>query len=192
MFNIGLATKALVGETVCGDQAGFWLLSEHQVLLCLADGLGHGKQAYQAAYQCLSVVASYRQLPVNEILGRCNRALRGTRGVAMALVKIDRLKQCLKFIGVGNITVCIAADHLQRLISCAGIVGNESSLASNIISLPFIPGTHTVFLSSDGMSEQLPYLQYRQTLYPDPHSLASELMEDWSSVTDDAALMICR
>ncbi len=192
MFNIGLATRALMGEAYCGDQAGYWQPAEQQLLVCLSDGLGHGKLAYHASRRCLATVEACQHLSLPQILTTCNEELRGTRGVAMALAKFDIEQAKLEFIGVGNITTCITAGTTHRWSSYHGIVGYENKLRAEVHRSPFHFGKHSLFLSSDGVSNTLPYLQYRQVLYPNSQNLAQEILEDWSLDADDASVVVVR
>ena len=72
------------GEHVCGDN---WSLvpRDGRWLLLVADGLGHGPQAMEAADAAVSVLAAAPDGPPSRLLERMHQALRVTRGAAAAL-----------------------------------------------------------------------------------------------------------
>ena len=58
-------------------------------LIGALDGLGHGAEAAEAASLGVDVLRAARAEPLDVLVQRCHRALSGTRGAAMTLVRID-------------------------------------------------------------------------------------------------------
>lgn len=193
MVSVALQSQALRGQDYCGDQGAYWWLTPHQLLVCLVDGIGHGRLAYEAALHCLSIVERFRSLPINDIMNYCNDSLRKTRGVAAALCKWDLSDGEVEFIGVGNIRTSVVGSQVLRLESTPGILGNEPhlTLAPQIVCCR--QGQESLFLCSDGVRGGIPYQRYiRQTLYPNLNAVLDELLGEWGCIHDDAAIMAVR
>ena len=193
MVDVVIQTRPRAGQSHCGDQGAYWRLSAEQLLVCLADGIGHGQPAFEAASRCLTIVEKCRFESLAVILAHCNEALRVTRGVAAALCKWDVNRAQLEFAGVGNITAVKIGNHLTYLPSLRGILGAEQNLQVRTRVLPLTQGQDMFFMGSDGMSEALPYMQYRrQLLFPDLSAMVSELLLKWGSAADDSAVLVAR
>ncbi|MCP5127377.1 MAG: hypothetical protein H6973_17540 [Gammaproteobacteria bacterium] len=95
-LEIGIVTRPIPGETLCGDVCAWWE-QDHRIYLSLADGLGHGKFANEAAQ---AAMASAQRQPAStslpDIIAQCDEDLRSTRGVAMGLAMVDSTAQADK------------------------------------------------------------------------------------------------
>ena len=119
-----LAMRPYPGQRQCGDQAGLWCLGEGRVLLALADGLGHGAAAVEAADAAMACIDTAPGLSPHLLLQRCDDALRGTRGAALSLIRLDLLAGQLEHAGVGNVSALVQCGAVKRRIaSVPGIVG---------------------------------------------------------------------
>ena len=88
------------GESVCGDAVAIAETSGSQTAV-VADGLGHGPDAAEAADVALSVFAQNPDRPLAHQIASMHRALRATRGAAIALARITPRR--LEFCGIGNV-----------------------------------------------------------------------------------------
>jgi anti-sigma regulatory factor (Ser/Thr protein kinase) len=91
------------GERVCGD-AMDWIETHDRFAVILADGLGHGPQAAEAADEAIKIFRAHSSLSPGAILARVNDALRKTRGAAAAIAEVRPLSGTITYSGVGNIT----------------------------------------------------------------------------------------
>lgn len=90
-------------QKFCGD---VWHLEEDKdgFFLILADGLGSGKDAHQAAQSAVDAI-----LPLSKsndlvnMLEEANHAVASLRGAAIAIIKADYATQTVQYIGLGNI-----------------------------------------------------------------------------------------
>lgn len=191
-LQIASARRPLLSETACGDQADYWQLGPEHWLLCLADGLGHGPLAEQAAQQALACVASQLQTPLPELFEHCNRALRGTRGVAMSVVRVEPQGQ-VTLAGIGNIQVRhfrpMHPEQSQRFSSNYGIVG-AGYRQLKTLHCQLLPGD-LLLMHSDGISERFELDSYASDLLASPALLAERLLADWGKTHDDAAVIVC-
>src|SRR5262249_19809692 len=102
----GVASRALPGESVCGDMYVVRPLAEGY-LLAVVDGLGHGEAAIRAARAALPVLEAYTDGPLNMLVERCHGALRKTRGVVMTVATLRSAENQLTWLGVGNVEAAL-------------------------------------------------------------------------------------
>ena len=111
------------GEQACGDG---WVLVQdaHRAALMVADGLGHGPYAAQAAHEALRLFAEDPWLPLRTQLERAHAALRSTRGAAVTLVHADTREGTLRSAGAGNVLARVVSGTTDRtLLSQHGTAG---------------------------------------------------------------------
>ena len=192
---VGSAKRPFEGGKHCGDQFGHWQKG-NPAILCIADGLGHGKHAEKAAKEALTYVAAHRSESLPEIFSGCNRAIRDTRGVAMGIAVIDKKARTLTYAGIGNTRIVIlrsadskeSARKTQYLKNDFGIVGGGyKRLGPETVK--FMPGD-MVIMFTDGVKELIDLSGYDEGLRADAGKLAERIIEDWGRDTDDAAVLV--
>ncbi len=187
-MSVAIASQALI-EPHCGDQAGYWQ-SGNKTVLCIIDGLGHGKAAEHAALAALDFVEHHHQQPLLEVFADCDRALRDTRGVAMGIVVIDQAADTLTYAGIGNTRAVIFKNgqHNINLSSHYGIIGGGYR---NLVpeTVPLDPD-QMVLLYTDGFPEHLDLSAYDDEIKTVPEKLAETILLDWRKETDDAGILV--
>lgn len=187
---VGVVNRPKVGEQLCGDawaskQVGneFWVV--------VADGLGHGPDAHQAA---LEAVRMFRQTSghrsTTDALETMHGALRKTRGAAVAVAQIDLAAGELRFAGVGNIACTVlGATTWKSMMSHNGILGHEVRRIQEF-SNPWTPGSKLV-MNSDGLStwslDRYPGLFARH-----PSLMAAVLYRDHWRKRDDVTVFVAQ
>ncbi|WP_410609805.1 ATP-binding protein [Amycolatopsis sp. lyj-109] len=169
------------GEEYCGDAVALADVTGSRTAV-VADGLGHGSDAAEAADAALRVFTENPDRPLPHQLTNMHRALRTTRGAAVALVRIAPRR--LEFCGVGNVSgASIGAGPSRLLLSTPGIVG---------FTLPSAPVRHltladddVVVLHTDGVGTgwRVPGRA------PDLLLLAADLAHRHRNARDDAAML---
>lgn len=119
-----LASRPRDGEAICGD-VGVVCSVGGRVLLCLADGLGHGERANDAARLACSYVEARADEPIESLLRGLDRELAASRGAAVSLVSIDAVAGRLRFAGVGNVDLRGLARERIAPPTMPGIVGQR-------------------------------------------------------------------
>ncbi len=185
-LNLGYRARPRVGETECGD-VGRWWLGASRMVLALADGLGHGPLAAQAAHAAMASIESNLELSCEQIFAHCDQALQNTRGVALAVAIIERATGRMTIGAVGNIrTLLITVTGRKRFSSARGIVG--AGYADLLpVTVDLIPG-EVLVLFSDGFDELIP-------LDPQCRSeqeLANVTLRQWARHDDDASVLMYR
>lgn len=154
---VGAAQRPAEGESVCGD-AYFASARGEVVTLALADGLGHGAEAATAANRFCDFVRAHVDHPLDEILRGAHAELRGTRGAAASLLRIDRATREAHFTGVGNVDLKVDSKHAVAPICVSGIVGARMKRVM-VFSFRLSPGDLLVMHSDGviGLSDLSPY-----------------------------------
>ncbi len=187
-LEIGAVCVAKPGETQCGD---VWSLEARPgwVRIVVADGLGHGQPARDAA---LTAVRATLQQPrgAGGALEESHLASRGTRGAAVAVADIDVVSGEVLFAGFGNIAgVLLGPDRAHSMVSMNGTAG-QGLLKPREFTYRLVPGTLLV-MSSDGLShwtlEAYPGLALRH-----PSLVAGVLYRDHSQRRDDVTVVAAR
>lgn len=179
------------GEDLCGDQLGCFS-SRQRLRLAVADGLGHGADAHRAAACAMRVIADAPELDLPELFARCDRALLGTRGAALAVVDVERHAERIIHASVGNVRSVLLQrqrGRVKRLSGARGIVG-AGFRGLRPESVPLRRGDW-VLLFSDGIPENADFASALTSAVPDD-ALADDLLARWASPRDDASLILYR
>jgi anti-sigma regulatory factor (Ser/Thr protein kinase) len=178
------------GETVCGD-AWATCVDGSRAAVMVADGLGHGPDAAQAAD---AAVAVFRQEPFADLragLQEAHRALRTTRGAAVASVQLDGEAGQVSSAGAGNVVVRIVSGDFDRtLLSQHGTVGVQIRRPEEVRN--DWPPHAVVVLHTDGIEARwMPQLLH-PLLGRDLSLVAAILARDHCRGRDDATVVVLR
>ncbi|HLX06277.1 MAG TPA: SpoIIE family protein phosphatase [Thermoanaerobaculia bacterium] len=154
------------------------------LLVAVIDGLGHGKEASEAAQAAARTVLDRRQLPLDEILRHCDRDLHSTRGAAMGVLRLAADGRG-EFCGIGNIEVLSLAGQPPGLFCLAGIVGHN---LRTVRTMPFVMRNGDIYcLHTDGVSSRG---NLRACLPGPPEAVARRIVDDWGRQHDDATAVV--
>lgn len=98
------------------------LHSDTHTLLCVIDGLGHGRSAELAARECASILRAHATSDVLDLFRHCHDGLRETRGVVMTAALIDESNGTLEWAGVGNVEGVVWRPGSSRGKICASVI----------------------------------------------------------------------
>ncbi len=189
--------QAIEPDEPCGDAVGWWPADGQpddgsttcaDGLLAVIDGLGHGREAAQAAQAALQSIGAEPDLPLPELFVRLDLALLATRGAAIGLLRIDGPR--LLHAGVGNTRLLHwRASGLVRLNSQNGIVGG--GLPSPVVETvhPLQAGDW-LLLFTDGLDERVRLPLRLPEWQRDPAMLCQHLMQHARVGRDDAGVMV--
>ena len=91
--------------------------------MMVADGLGHGPLAAQAAQRAMAAFESAPFDAPRDMLERAHRASHGSRGAAAACARINR-QGAISYAGVGNIVASVvSAESTHGMVSHGGTLG---------------------------------------------------------------------
>jgi negative regulator of sigma-B (phosphoserine phosphatase) len=153
LFDYAVASRAHDGAGVSGD-LHIVRQSDHDVLVAVVDGLGHGHDAETAARLAISTLQSEPVRSITALVERCHAALSRSRGVVMSLAALDARRRTMSWLAVGNVEgVLIRAGERKRqsILMRGGIVGHRLPTLRTT-AVPLSPGDLLVF-ATDGVRE---------------------------------------
>ncbi len=190
-FRVGGVCVPLPGEDDCGDA---WIFQNGPPLsrLTIADGLGHGPSAADAARAAIRTVREQSDVDGPALLERIHGALRPTRGAAIAVAAIDSPARVIRFVGVGNIGAAIvpASGPMRRMVSLAGTAGHQMRKISEF-TYPWEAGALLV-MHSDGLQTQWSFEPYPGLTGRHPSLIAGVLYRDYARGRDDVTVVVAR
>lgn len=187
----GAVSIALRGEEVCGDT---WCRKEDAVgtVFMVADGLGHGPAAAEAAHAAARLFQTSRAALPSEMLAAMHGALRPTRGAAIGIARFDADKRQIVFAGVGNVaaTLVNTDNDVRRMISNNGTIGHIARHMRDF-SYP-LEGSTLVILASDGLATGWDLASYPGLQTHHPALIAGVLWRDFRRERDDVTVFVAR
>lgn len=190
-LRIGAINVCKPGQEVCGDSWGVEQ-TDDQVIILVADGLGHGIEARDASSEAVRMLHLRPDLPPAAMIECAHQALRSSRGAAVAVARIDRSKSIVTFAGVGNIAAQIysGAEARHHLVSINGTAGHQVPRIREF-HYPW-PGDGMLLLHSDGLSTGTGLETHPGLAMRDPSLIAGVLYRDFSRRNDDATVVVAK
>lgn len=184
----GVAALPLRGEERSGDTHLVRPFSGG-VLLAAMDGVGHGKEAAQAAGASRQMLEAHPDEPVVDLVRRCHAVLRNTRGVVMSLASIDTGRRIMTWIGVGNVQGVLlrAANGAEELLLRSGVVGAQLPTLQES-AVPIAAGDTLIF-ATDGIEGDFSRALGRTG---SAQAAAERILTRHGRRTDDALVLVAR
>jgi hypothetical protein len=183
---VGAARRAASGQTVCGDSYTV-VRRDRGVLVCVADGLGHGPAAMDASEAACRHARENERAPLDALMLGIDAALRGSRGAAVSLLAIDADARRIRFAGVGNVELRALARAPIAPPNVPGIVGQR---VRNVRVWEYALADGDVLaLASDGISHRF---DLGALVRLDPQSMAETIVADHHRAHDDACCVVAR
>ncbi len=191
-YEVGAVCVPKEGETVSGDA---WAaeLREDGATFLVADGLGHGPDACQAAAMAVESLRSRPHDSAIQILDLAHARLRSTRGAAVAVMRHDRRTGEVTFAAVGNISACVwegEGEKRRVMVSNNGIVGHNVP-RSQEYGYPWSPGA-LLIAHSDGLEFKWNVGAYPGLVACHASIIAAMLYREHSRKRDDAVVLVVR
>jgi anti-sigma regulatory factor (Ser/Thr protein kinase) len=189
-YDLGAVSLPIAGEVACGD-AWHAVYTPGRSIYMVADGLGHGPSAAEAAAEAIRIFTESSHLSPARILADAHGALAKTRGAAVSIAEIDHSNGVLNYAGVGNIAGAILQGSKTRsMISMNGTLGHTIGRIQQF-AYPWDKNS-SLIMHSDGLAtrwnfEQLPGLAVRH-----PALIAGVLYRDFCRKRDDVTILITR
>jgi len=190
-IEIGAVQVNAAGEQVCGDD---WTvrLRERRLAAIIADGLGHGLSAHEAARQAVSTFASIHENDPGAIVTALHAALRPTRGAAVAVAVVDLERRVARYSGLGNIVGVILGPGTRRqsMVSQNGTAGHTASRIQEF-HYPFPPQS-ILLMHSDGLGTHWDLAAYPGLQARHPSLIAGVIYRDFSRRRDDVTIVVVK
>lgn len=179
-------SRPCFGEEVSGDAYLIKKLPSF-VLFGVIDALGHGPKAYEVAQRAVRILEDNFRRNLSELVDRCHQGLKGTRGAAMALARIDRQAKTLDIVSVGNVETRIYGPG--RPVTPPGANGTLGMVVEDVrvSRRPYRPGS-CIVMFSDGISGrfELNDAILRRT----PQEIGAHILSRHGRSHDDATVMV--
>jgi anti-sigma regulatory factor (Ser/Thr protein kinase) len=189
-WEIGGVRLAKAGEDVCGDS---WTAAEtrDEYSVMVADGLGHGLGAADAAHAAVRCFEAAPALGPGDQISAVHLALRGTRGAAVAVARVNRRAGVVAFAGVGNVAGCIVGkEGVRQLVSLNGTAGHTVRKV-NEFTYPW-PEEALLIMHTDGLGGRWDLAHYPGLSDHDPSVVAGVLYRDYCRGRDDVTVIAAR
>lgn len=160
------------------------------LLVMSCDGLGHGPLAALAAQAAVNAFRTGTGRTPEQVMEEVHRALRGTRGAAVAIARLEPDGRVL-FCGVGNITAALVnSTGRVNLLSHPGIAGHKMHrLRTQEYRMP---AQGNLVMHSDGLSDRWGAADLAGLLDHPPAVIATGLLREAGTRRDDASAVIAR
>jgi anti-sigma regulatory factor (Ser/Thr protein kinase) len=189
-FCTGAISIAAPGEQVCGDGWAFALEGERAALV-VADGLGHGPDAAEAAQAALETFAEDPFGEPRQQLQRAHARLRATRGAALMLLHADAAGAAIRTAGAGNVLGRLVSGTADRtLLGQHGTVG--VTIRTPDETRADWPPYALLVACSDGIESRWKPEAVWPVLGRDPTLAAALLLRDHCRGRDDATVAVLR
>lgn len=190
-LRIGAINVCKPGQEVCGDSWGVEETRETSTFL-MADGLGHGYEASLASLEAVRTLQRHPELGPMALVEMSHRALKASRGAAVAVARIDHAHGKLTFSGVGNIAghIYSGTANGQHLVSVNGTAGHEASRLREF-SYPW-PRDGMLIMHSDGLTSATGIESQPRLALRDPGVIAAVLYRDFNRGQDDSTVVVAK
>lgn len=190
VLEIGGIAAPYPGETVCGD-AMAWEQKRGRTVIVMADGLGHGPLAAEAAAEAVASFRRHASEPPGEMVARMHDALKKTRGAAASVAEIRPLAGTLTYAGVGNIAATVLSPVFSRsLVSHGGTLGHSAARIQEF-KMEWPRGA-ALIMHSDGLKTRWDLSAYPGLLARKPALIAGVLFRDFKRGRDDASVVVVK
>jgi anti-sigma regulatory factor (Ser/Thr protein kinase) len=187
---VGAVSLCAPGESVCGDGWCF-ALADDRCALMVADGLGHGPDAAEAAAAALE---SFAQDPMDSprtVMERTHQALRRTRGAAVLVLQAAGDEDTVRSAGAGNVMARLVSGVSDRTILSQNGTAGVAMRTPQETTTPW-PDHAMLVAYSDGIETRWTAETLVPLLGRDPTLAAAVLMRDHCRGRDDATVAVLR
>ena len=188
-YEVATSSRPCTGEVVNGDLA-CWRVIGDSVFVLMLDATGHGSEARAVAETAERVFGASPLGDPGVFLALLDQTLRGTRGAAAALVRLDLVERRLTHAGVGNTSGRLLGQADVQFVCRDGILGQRFR-APKTRSMDLWPNDLLV-LHSDGISGRFSLETFADLRESELRQVATRLLDRYGKMHDDAACAVVR
>jgi anti-sigma regulatory factor (Ser/Thr protein kinase) len=189
-LDLGAATRPHPGMRLNGDAFVIrrW---DHNALVAVIDGLGHGQYAHRASQKARQYVERHVDQELTGLFRGVGRACRATRGVVMAVARFDWEQ--------GEVTFGMVGDVASRIFGSAepihvrirrGVLGGQAPNPV-VTRHPWDPG-NVLVLHSDGLTSRWRWTDFPGLSRAPATVAARELLHALAKDNDDATVVVVK
>lgn len=123
-LHIFFGGRSYLGNPFNGDQTSL-IEHENTVTIALIDGSGHGENAHHAAQLAVQCLEKHRAVSLSSIMTELDKALCGSAGAAIAILRINTESLSAQFCGLGNVRTSRVAGANWKGVSRDGVLGSR-------------------------------------------------------------------
>jgi anti-sigma regulatory factor (Ser/Thr protein kinase) len=190
---IGILGRPCEGEVESGDHAMF-VRTEHDLLLAVADGLGHGPPAFTASQAAIGAVAGASDRDLLALFDLAHVALAATRGAVLSLARVDDERRSFETAAVGNV-----ATHLERPRESRRYAGVGAVLGApgrvpkpKNVERTTIDPREALIMFTDGLLTRSTASEDPALFVEHPIVIAHAMMNRFARINDDALILVAR
>lgn len=182
----GVISKPKKEEVVNGDS--FFIGEQNGFFLgAIADGLGHGIYANDASKLAVEYITKNTWVSLEDLIFGCHKALRGSRGAALSIIKILLNENMFEFAGIGNVDCKVYSKENFHPITVPGIVGYN---VRKVKSFKYqIQEGDLICLFSDGISSKF---ELKDFLKFETQQIAEIINKLYGKDLDDSTVMVLK
>jgi anti-sigma regulatory factor (Ser/Thr protein kinase) len=180
-------------EPVAGDDAAL-VQYRDGFLLAVADGVGHGPDARDAAARVVDVVRARAETPLRDLLSHVHDALHHTRGAAVTVARYDSTTERFQVAGIGNVMARLVArgQPARHFAPSAGTLGmRKPRLPIRLADWPLTRGA-VLLVATDGVRARMDLASEPQVLLRSAVGIAQHVLENHARPHDDALVAVVR
>ncbi len=189
-LDVAAASLPRPGQKVNGDAFVIRSRNEH-TLVGVIDGVGHGEHARRAAYAARGYIQRHDGQPLGDLFLGVDRACRATRGVVMALARLDWRGASMNYASVGNIEARLRSpSEGRRFVVRRGILGFNAPRAV-VTDHPWADDEILV-LHSDGLSATWDWQDEPGLWNQSAAAIARQILRRHGKNEDDATVLVVK
>lgn len=190
-FELGAVQVCYPGEKVCGDGYHVKKIGGGYQFF-MADGLGHGSHAHEAAQEAVAAFRECREKSPAEALRYIHQNVKKTRGLVGTIAYLDYEAQKWHMCGIGNIsTLLYTGVSSKNYTPYNGILGHNipRTLNDSVLALEKY---QTLIMHSDGLKTRWNLSDLPGLLKYDPNIIAAVLYKDNARHNDDMSVITAK
>lgn len=189
-IEVGQQYKAYTSDAFpCGD-VGAIKQQDGKLLMILADGLGHGIKANQAATIATDLIAENFGRSLVETIKSVHNSLRSTVGCVVAVCMLDTESGIINYSGIGNITMKIIGQSSKTMIPKDGIVGYMMRQPEE--KNYTLQNGDIILMYSDGVKTNMDREKLKPLLKLPAQEMADEVIKTFGKVDDDKSCIVLK
>ena len=185
---VGAVCLPVASEERCGDA---WVVERTpgHALVLVADGLGHGAHAADAAEAAVRAGQRHAGLAPAAALEAVHAALRPTRGAAVAIARSSADGGPLRYAAIGNVAgALVGREGTRKMVSLPGTAGHQARRIQEF-EYPWPEGALLV-MHTDGLAGHWDLAAYPGLALRHPALVAGILYRDFGRGRDDATVLV--
>ncbi|PHK25497.1 hypothetical protein VF13_42520 [Nostoc linckia z16] len=188
LADFGVVNVCSPGEMVSGD--GYFVKqSRDSLLVFMADGLGHGMNAWEAAQEAIAALQQCREESPAEMLRYIHPLVKKTRGLVATIAVLNLASAQWKLCGIGNISTRIYTGlQCKNYTPYNGIVGHNIPRTLNDSVVP-VEKHQALVMHSDGLRTRWNLNELPALLKYNPSLIAGVLFKDNARRNDDMTIL---